>query len=62
MVVGHTPQPVINGACRGRVWRVDTGMSAAYGGVTEVLEITKTHGVKVLTDRGEVKASHRLLP
>ncbi|KAK4533157.1 hypothetical protein CCYA_CCYA15G4014 [Cyanidiococcus yangmingshanensis] len=62
MVVGHTPQPLITGACRGRVWRVDTGMSAAYGGVTEVLEITKSHGVRIITDHGEVKAGHRLVP
>ena len=40
MVVGHTPQPEgISATCDQRVWRIDTGMSAHYGGPTEVLEI-----------------------
>jgi hypothetical protein len=40
MVVGHTPQlGGVTSACEGRVWRVDTGMSAHYGGPTQVLEI-----------------------
>lgn len=62
MVVGHTPQAAINGACGGRVWRVDTGMAAAYGGAPEVLEITRKHGVSVIHTRAcSVKASERLL-
>jgi hypothetical protein len=40
MVVGHTVQPTIRPACDEQVWRVDVGMSAAYGGKPEVLEIT----------------------
>lgn len=40
MIVGHTVQPEINSACAGRVWRIDTGMSQAYGGTVQVLEIT----------------------
>ena len=40
MVVGHTVQASgINAGCGGLVWRIDTGMSAFYGGPTEVLEI-----------------------
>jgi hypothetical protein len=40
MVVGHTVQASgINAGCDGLVWRIDTGMSAFYGGPTEVLEI-----------------------
>jgi hypothetical protein len=40
MVVGHTPQKQgISSACDGRVWRIDTGMAAHYGGSVEVLEI-----------------------
>lgn len=40
MVVGHTPQPRgISAACGERVWRIDTGMSHAYGGPVQVLEI-----------------------
>lgn len=41
MVIGHTPQPDgISPACGDRVWRIDSGLSAYYGGPTQVLEIT----------------------
>ncbi|HVU04149.1 MAG TPA: metallophosphoesterase [Polyangiaceae bacterium] len=40
LVVGHTPHKEgIGSACGGAVWRIDTGLSAYYGGATEVLEI-----------------------
>ncbi len=40
LVVAHTPQEQgVNAACDGRVWRVDTGMSKAYGGPVQVLEV-----------------------
>ncbi len=40
MVVGHTVQPNgINAACNDRVWRIDVGMAAHYGGSTQALEI-----------------------
>jgi hypothetical protein len=40
MVVGHTVQAAgINPGCGGLVWRIDVGLSAFYGGSTEVLEI-----------------------
>jgi len=40
MVVGHTPhEQGISPACDGKVWRIDTGLSAFYGGAREVLEI-----------------------
>lgn len=39
MVVGHTVQDTINAACDGRVWRIDVGMSAYYGGSPAVLEL-----------------------
>ena len=40
MVVAHTVQRGgITSACGGRLWRVDTGMSSAYGGQVQVLEI-----------------------
>jgi hypothetical protein len=40
IVMGHTVQDAgISSACDGRVWRVDVGMAAHYGGVVEVLEI-----------------------
>lgn len=31
LIVGHTPQNGINCKCKSRVWRVDTGMSEAFG-------------------------------
>ena len=40
MVVAHTPQKDgISSACDGKVWRIDTGMAAHYGGPTQVLEL-----------------------
>ena len=40
MVVGHTPQSRgISAACGEKVWRIDTGMSHAFGGPLQVLEI-----------------------
>jgi hypothetical protein len=40
MVVGHTVQERgITSACEDRVWRIDVGLAAHYGGPTEVLEI-----------------------
>jgi hypothetical protein len=39
MVVGHTVQDHANSACGGRVWRVDVGMAAYYGGPREVVQI-----------------------
>jgi hypothetical protein len=40
LVMGHTVQrDGISSACDGLAWRIDVGMSAAYGGPVEVLEI-----------------------
>lgn len=47
MVVGHTPQRTILPACGEKVWRIDVGMAAHYGGKPEVLEIT-AGGVRAL--------------
>jgi hypothetical protein len=43
LVVGHTPQlgRGANAACDGKVWRIDTGMAAHYGGQAQVIEITE---------------------
>ena len=42
MVVGHTTQKDgVTAACGDRVWRIDVGISAHYGGRIEVLEIAK---------------------
>ncbi|KAA8499819.1 Shewanella-like protein phosphatase 2 [Porphyridium purpureum] len=60
MIVGHTPQAAgVNGACSGRVWRVDTGMSSAYGGIPEALEITPKR-VRILTPRGVQAGNSRM--
>ena len=48
MVVGHTVQDTgITPQCDKRVWCIDTGASAHYGGSVQVLEITN-EGVRVL--------------
>ena len=40
MVVGHTVQKGgITSACNGKVWRIDCGLAAHYGGPTQVLEL-----------------------
>ncbi len=40
MVVGHTVQKAgITSACNKQIWRIDVGLSAHYGGRTEVLAI-----------------------
>jgi len=49
MVVGHTVQLEANPACDGMLWRIDTGMTAYYGGSVEVLEITDIDA-RILTD------------
>jgi hypothetical protein len=48
MVVAHTPQPDgITSACDGALWRIDTGMTAYYGGPIQALELTAS-GATVL--------------
>ena len=60
MIVGHTPQAQgINSACGGRVWRIDTGMSEAYGGVPEAIEINRRGGVRIFTPNGRIQGSSR---
>lgn len=60
MIVGHTPQAEgINAACGGRVWRIDTGMSQAYGGVPEAIEISRRGHIKIHTLKGTVQGSAR---
>jgi hypothetical protein len=39
MVVGHTVQDAANPACDGKVWRMDVGMAAHYGGSPAALAI-----------------------
>jgi hypothetical protein len=41
MVVGHTVQDKgMTPACQGKVWRIDVGMAAHYGGTPAVLELS----------------------
>ncbi len=49
MVIGHTVQTGINSDCDGLIWRIDTGMSAHYGGSPEALEI-RDGDVSILTE------------
>jgi len=40
MIVGHTVQEEgVNSYCGRRVWCIDVGLAAAYGGELQVLEI-----------------------
>jgi hypothetical protein len=39
MVVAHTVHAEISARCDGQVWAVDVGMSRAYGGTVQVLEL-----------------------
>jgi hypothetical protein len=48
MIVAHTVQPTITPRCDGKVWAVDVGMSRAYGGPIEVLQIVGDEQVSVL--------------
>ena len=48
MIVAHTVHPEITARCDGRVWAVDVGMSRAYGGRVEVLEIVDDSRLRVL--------------
>lgn len=51
MFVGHTPQLFgINSVCEGKVWRIDSGMAAHYGGAPAAVEI-KGDDVRVLSPR-----------
>ncbi len=48
MIVAHTVHEDITPRCGGRVWAVDVGMSRAYGGSVEVLEIVDDARLRVL--------------
>jgi hypothetical protein len=48
MIVAHTVHEEITARCDERVWAVDVGMSRAYGGRVEVLEIVDDSKLRVL--------------
>eukprot|EP00186_Timspurckia_oligopyrenoides_P001461 CAMPEP_0182445386 /NCGR_PEP_ID=MMETSP1172-20130603/3528_1 /TAXON_ID=708627 /ORGANISM="Timspurckia oligopyrenoides, Strain CCMP3278" /LENGTH=337 /DNA_ID=CAMNT_0024641151 /DNA_START=342 /DNA_END=1351 /DNA_ORIENTATION=- len=64
LVVGHTPQASgITCACGGNVWRIDTGLSAAYGGLPECIEfIGASQSPSIITESGKVSPSARAVP
>lgn len=48
MIVAHTVHAQISARCDERLWAVDVGMSRAYGGRVEVLEIVNDSKLRVL--------------
>jgi hypothetical protein len=48
MIVAHTVHAEIASGCDGRLWAIDVGMSRAYGGRVEVLEIVDDSKLRVL--------------
>ena len=48
MIVAHTVHERITSRCGGRVWSVDVGMSRAYGGRVQVLEIVDDRVPRVI--------------
>ena len=48
MIVAHTVHEEVTARCSDRVWAVDVGMSRAYGGRVEVLEIVDDSKLRVL--------------
>ena len=48
MIVAHTVHAEITARCDGRVWAVDVGMSRAYGGRVQVLEIVDDRLLRVI--------------
>ena len=48
MIVAHTVHAEITSRCDGQVWAVDVGMSRAYGGTVQVLEITDDRTLRVI--------------
>jgi hypothetical protein len=52
MVVGHTVQARgITAMCEGALWRIDVGMSKAYGGPIQVLELAEGAPPKIVTGK-----------
>jgi hypothetical protein len=51
MIVAHTVHPRITPRCDSKVWAIDVGMSRAYGGNIEVLEIVNDEVLSVLRER-----------
>jgi hypothetical protein len=50
MVVAHTVHKEITPRCGDKVWAIDVGMSRAYGGTVQVLEIVNDTTVRAIKD------------
>jgi hypothetical protein len=48
MIVAHTVHAEITARCDAKVWAVDVGMSRAYGGKIQLLEITNDRALRVI--------------
>jgi hypothetical protein len=48
MIVAHTVRPEITSDCDGKLWGIDVGMSRAYGGDIQLLEIINGNEISVL--------------
>jgi hypothetical protein len=48
MIVAHTVHPEITARCGDRAWAIDVGMSRAYGGSVQVLELVNDSKLRVL--------------
>jgi len=53
MVVGHTPQNDINSKCKCNIWRVDTGMSDAFGTKNHIEKKTRVQILEI-TNNGSI--------
>ena len=50
IVIGHSPQNIINSKCNDKVWRVDVGLSKAIGdNKYQILEIVKKQNKNIFT-------------
>lgn len=60
MVVGHTPQQAgITHACGEKLWRIDVGMSAHYGGPVQVLVLAGDPATPRVVTGERARAPHR---
>ena len=48
MIVAHTVHREITSRCNDKLWAIDVGMSRAYGGDIQLLEIIDDEQLKVL--------------
>ena len=52
MIVAHTRHSQITPYCDGRIWVIDTGMSRAYGGQIQALELIDDEVTRILDPDG----------